>query len=31
MSDSIHPTKEGYTKWWGDKFVEYVSKFEDNL
>lgn len=28
MSDSIHPTKEGYEKWWGPKFAEHLQKYE---
>ena len=26
MLDSIHPTKLGYEKWWGPKFVEAINK-----
>ena len=24
MQDPVHPTKAGYTQWWGPKFVSYV-------
>jgi len=26
MRDSVHPTKEGYTEWWGPKFIAFLSK-----
>lgn len=25
MSDPVHPTKKGYDKWWGPKFIEYLN------
>lgn len=27
MSDPIHPTKDGYKKWYGPKFVEHLLKY----
>lgn len=28
MSDSIHPTRVGYEKWWGPKFQEHLEKYQ---
>ncbi|MGM9648205.1 MAG: SGNH/GDSL hydrolase family protein [Eubacteriales bacterium] len=27
MSDSIHPTKLGYSEWWGPKFAEHLQQY----